>query len=467
MGSDARSAMAQTPKEKLFRRLIRSANPLFLLERMRANGFWPYGVPLPPDPPEEIAERRALEKEVAELSAERATIVDPDAALCAERKRRWEESKKRRAEAKASRESARAERRAAWEKERAGALVHAGRGVSAGLAGRSCDEARLASRGLPPLRDAVELACALGIPLSRLRWLTFHRASATLVHYHRFEIPKKGGGMRAISAPKPALAIAQQWVRSAILERLEVEPEAHGFVRDRSILTNAAPHVGQPVVVNMDVRDFFPSITFRRVKGLFGRLGYGEQVATLLALLCTEPPRAAARVDGRLFHVAIGERCLPQGACTSPAITNALCRRLDRRLRALAARHGYAYTRYADDLTFSGPRDGVGRLLQHVRFVLGDEGFTEHERKTRVMGRGRRQEVTGLTVNTRPGVARGAVRELRAILTNAARHGLQSQNRDSHPHFAAYLRGRIEYVSMADPTKRAPLLAALDRALDR
>ena len=163
-----------------------------------------------------------------------------------------------------------------------------------------------------------------------------------------------------------------------------------------------------------------------------------------------------ATLDGKTYHVALGPACCPQGACTSPAITNALCRKLDRRLDGLARRHGFAYTRYADDLTFSGdtPRS-VGRLLRSVRSIVQAEGLTEHPRKTRVMRRGGRQEVTGLTVNDRPKVSREELRTLRAILHNAARLGLESQNRDGLPDFAAHLRGRVEYACMVDPD-RAP-----------
>jgi hypothetical protein len=255
--------------------------------------------------------------------------------------------------------------------------------VSAGLHGTKSDEQALVARGLPVLHDSQGLAKALGIPLSRLRWLTYHRRGATLVHYHRFEIPKKGGGMRAISAPKPGLAAAQQWVRGAILERLTVEPEAHGFVRERSIVTNATPHARRAVVVNLDVKDFFPSLTFRRVKGLFHSLGYGEHVSTVLALLCTEPPRLGATVDTKLYHVALGERCLPQGACTSPAITNAICRASIVASPDSAARHGFRVHALRRRLTFSGEdAAAVGRLLRSVRAILTEEGLDEHPQKT-------------------------------------------------------------------------------------
>src|SRR5262249_13182672 len=136
------------------------------------------------------------------------------------------------------------------------------------------------------------------------------------------------------------------------------------------------PHVKKKVVCNLDLEDFFPSITFARVRGLFHRLGYSPEVATLLALLSTEPPRVKAELDEKHYFIAVGERALPQGACTSPAITNLVCRRLDARLAGVAKKWGFAYTRYADDLTFSGDAvKDVGALLWGVRRILASEGF--------------------------------------------------------------------------------------------
>jgi retron-type reverse transcriptase len=462
--------MADDEKAKLYRR-ISGARHHVVLERMRVHGFWPAGQGLPPAPPEEVEERKKIDAEVGALrarSAGKGPLVDAEEELKKERKRRWEESKKRRSEKKKLREARAAERRAAWAAEKKDLLVHAGEGVSGGLQELVSDVEALTKRGLPVLHTPTELAAAIGIPISRLRWLTFHRRGATLVHYHRYGIPKKTGGIRAISAPKPALARAQQWVLGQILARLAAEPEAHGFVPGRSIVSNAAPHVNKAVVVNLDLKDFFPTLTFARVKGLFVAFGYGEAVATCLALLCTEPPRVAVDLDGRAISVAIGARVLPQGACTSPAITNLACRRLDRRLAGVARKYGFSYTRYADDLTFSRDAgDGVGGLLRAVRAILADEGFAEHPEKTHVMRRGRRQEVTGVTVNEKTGVSRAELRELRAILHNAARFGLASQNRHDHPHFAAYLRGRVAYVTMVDPSKREQLQVALANALER
>jgi retron-type reverse transcriptase len=459
-------------KKKLYYLLVTQGMPAAILERMRLHGFWPTGVEVPPDPPDEAKERAALEGELAQLAKRGATLKDPDKALAEERIRRWQESKQRRAEKKKAREAELQKRRAAWHEAQKQTIVHAGRGVSGrlsaktGQAPRATNTAALLQRGLPILESSTELAQALGMTLARLRWLTYHRRCAALVHYHRYGIPKKTGGIRHISAPKQSLAQAQRWVHEQILEKLTTEAPAHGFVKTRNVVSNALPHVNKKIVVNLDLRDFFPSVTFRRVQGLFHKLGYGDHVATVLALLCTEPPRVATELDGKVFYVALSERVLPQGACTSPAITNALCRRLDRRLAGIARRYQAAYTRYADDLTFSVDDDKVvAPLLSRVRAVIRSEGFAEHEDKTHVMRRSRRQEVTGVVVNVRPTLSREERRELRAILHNAARHGLESQNREGRADFAAYLQGRVAYLCMVDPKRAEQYRAALAQAL--
>jgi RNA-directed DNA polymerase len=460
--------MNDDEKSKLLRQLA-SASSFLVLDRMRLHGFWPKGEGLPPDPPDEASARTAILAEIQNLHREGAGagLQGIERALREERLRRWEESKARRAKAKALRQAREAERRAAWRTAKAQTIVHVGTGYSEGLEDTQSNEAALRAYGLPVLHTAADVAASAGISLPKLRWLTFHRRGSALVHYHRYSIPKKTGGMRAISAPKAALADLQLWVLSRILEKLPLEAEAHGFVRGRSILTNAAPHVQKRIVVNVDLKDFFPTVTFRRVKGYFRRLGYSEHVATLLALICTEPPRVPVAFNRKTLYVAIGERVLPQGACTSPMLTNLLCRRLDRRLAGLAKGTGFSYSRYADDLTFSADReDRTAQLMRGIRSIVEDEGFVEHPSKTKVMRRGRRQEVTGLTVNDKLGVSRTEVRTLRALLHNATTLGLASQNRKGHPNFEAHLRGRIAFIAMVDAERGAALRAQLNRVLE-
>jgi RNA-directed DNA polymerase len=374
----------------------------------------------------------------------------------ARRKREAEERKKRRVEEIARR--------------KAEDIVYLGRGVSAGLSDRRADIEKLGAMHLPVLSSPADLARALGISVPRLRFLAFHSEAAERTHYAYFEVPKRSGGTRKLSAPLPSLKKAQLWILKNVLEPLAIESPAHGFVRGRSTVSNAAPHLGRDVIVNLDLEEFFPTITFRRVRGLFARLGYSPAVATLLGLLSTEPPREKVLYDGEPYWVAVGERRLPQGAPTSPAISNQIAKKLDRRLTGMATKLGWTYTRYADDLTFSaaaGKRGEIGRLMAKVRHVVQDEGFRLHRTKGRVQRRGRRQTVTGVVVNgTRPRVPREEVRRLRAILFEAKKTGLAAQNRDDHPHFEAHLRGKIAYVMMIDRPKGIALKAALDAVID-
>ena len=125
------------------------------------------------------------------------------------------------------------------------------------------------------------------------------------------------------------------------------------------LFSNAKPHVGQDVVVNLDFKDFFPTLTFKRVKGAFRNLGYSEHNAIILAALCTEPDQDQVKMDGVTYFVDKGERLLPQGAPTSPILTNIICFKMDKRLEGLAKRYGFTYSRYADDLTFSASGESV------------------------------------------------------------------------------------------------------------
>jgi hypothetical protein len=371
-------------------------------------------------------------------------------------------------ELKAEAEERRKLRKEAWRAYKANHIVHLGDGIFWSDAGGpdkwdlANAEERAAENELPPLDSPQQLAEALGLTVARLRWLAYHRDAATRLHYRRFVIPKRGGGERAIWAPLPTLKAAQHWVLRNIAEKLPVHGAAHGFLPGRSTLTNAAAHTDARVVVKMDVKEFFPTVTLKRVKGIFRKAGYREQVATLLALLCTEAPREVVEQDGKTYYVSLGPRCLPQGAPTSPALTNALCLRLDRRLSGLAKWLGWRYTRYADDLTFSLPaahqgKPHLGTLLGLVRRVVEAEGFRIHPDKTRVHRRGGRQQVTGLVINGAgaPRVPRALRRQLRAAAHNLSR-GKQLREGET----MAGLLGYAAYVYMTDSKAGAKLLAA-------
>ncbi len=363
-------------------------------------------------------------------------------------------------------------RREAWQAYRANHIVYLGDGVfwkdAPGPDRWDLDHAeeRAAENELPPLDSPPQLAEALGLTIARLRWLAFHRDAATHIHYRRFVIPKRGGGQRAIWAPLPQLKAAQHWILRNIAEKLPVHGAAHGFLPGRSTLTNASVHTSARILVKLDVKDFFPTVTLARVKGIFRKAGYREQVATLLALLCTESPREVVELQGQTYFVALGTRCLPQGAPTSPALTNTLCLRLDRRLSGLAQRLGWRYTRYADDLTFSLPSGHqgppkVGALMGLVKRVVGSEGFALHPDKTRVHRPGGRQQVTGLVVNGDgpPRVPRALRRQLRAAL-----HNLQQGKPLQDGETIARLAGYAAYVHMTNKESGEKLFALLEKS---
>jgi RNA-directed DNA polymerase len=329
------------------------------------------------------------------------------------------------------------------------------------------DEARVRRLDLPALRDERALAAWLGLPLARLRWFTHDRPADKTWHYVRYVVPKRNGGQRVILAPKRELKALQRRVLAELVARIPVASAAHGFVSGRSIATNARPHVGQRVVVGLDLKDFFPSITFQRVRGVFIAHGYSYAVASALALLCTEYDREPFDREGEQFYISVGPRHLVQGAPTSPALANLVAWRLDRRLMGLAARYGFSYTRYADDLTFSGDNAAaIGRLLTHVKRIIADERFVLNDAKTRVARRARRQVVTGLVVNDQVAAPRQLRRRLRAMLHNARQSGLEAQQRTPRGSGAAYVRGLIAFVNAVNPRHAAPLQAALQRVAD-
>ncbi|MBD9584669.1 RNA-directed DNA polymerase [Delftia sp. DLF01] len=485
----------QPTRAEIYERIKASSKQEVILDEMQRLGFWPKGEGQPQLAAAHIQREGELQRELAELRQQIAVRQNPERALRQMRKERMQKALAQREETKRRQAQERHDKALAWHAKRATHVGYLGPGVSAALQGpqageappaagerRQADPQRLARHGLPELADAAQLADAMGITVAELRFLGFHREVARTHHYHSFTLPKKTGGERLISAPMPRLKRAQYWVLDNILAKVPAHDAAHGFLAGRSIVSNATPHAGHDVVINLDVKDFFPSIAFGRIKGVFRHLGYGEAMATLLALLCSENRAQAWQVDGEKLFVGgkARERVLPQGAPTSPMLTNLLCRRLDRRLLGLARQLGFVYTRYADDLTFSASgeaaRDNVGRLLGRVRWILRDEGFTPHPDKERVMRKGRRQEVTGLVVNAdKPGVSRETRRRLRAALHRATQASAGKpahwQGQAAQP---SQLLGLAQFVYQVDPVQGGPLLgqarqltrSPIDRAND-
>jgi len=313
------------------------------------------------------------------------------------------------------------------------------------------DEAQLARYGLPRWRSEADLAAALGISLGRLHHYSIHRERDQAPHYVTYGIKKRSGGLRIIHAPKTRLKAILRTLNRELVSKLPVSEHAHGFRRAHSVKTGAAPHVAKAVLLRLDLRDFFPSVTVVRVRGLLIALGYGYPVAATLAVLMTEALRQPVEVDGKRFFVPVRPRTCVQGAPTSPGLCNAIVQRMDRRLAGLAKKHGFAYTRYADDLTFSGPsRREAHRLRRAAERVIAEEGFQVNADKTRLMTRGGRQLVTGVTVNAVLGLSRKKRRRIRAMLHQAAGAGVDPRRR-------AELEGLLAWVHMLNPAQAQAL----------
>ncbi len=458
-------------RQELYERIRASSKQEVIHEEMMRLGFWPRATPPPSLPPERQRRSDELTRQLQQLQTQYAQRHNLAALRRQALKQRLEASRARRQETKANRERERLERALAWQRFKAQDIVYLGPGVSAGLEDRGCDAAKLARFGLPWLHKAQAIAIAMDISVAELRFLSFARDVSHTSHYVRFAIPKKRGGVRLIAAPMPRLKRAQRWILDNLLVKIPLHDAAHGFVPQRSIVSNARPHVGADLVINLDLKDFFPSITFPRVKGAFQWMGYGEAPATILALLCTSAPTTTIEADGQRYEVATGPRHLPQGAPSSPALTNIICYHLDRRLAGLAASLGFTYTRYADDLTFSArgeaARGNVQAILASARRIITDEGLVVHPDKTRVLRRGRQQEVTGVIVNEKLNVDRATLRRFRATLRQVELDGPAGKTWGDHPDLLAAMAGYASFVFMVNPERGAPLLTRVHALQNR
>lgn len=254
----------------------------------------------------------------------------------------------------------------------------------------------------------------------------------------------------------PNLKQAQHWILTNILNKLEIHEAAHGFCQKRSIITNATPHVGADVVINFDLKDFFPSISYKRVKGLFQSFGYSEAAATIFALLCTAADVEKLQLDGKTYYVAPGDRHLPQGSPASPAISNLLCRRLDKRLTGMAENLGFRYTRYADDLTFSASGERlrhICNILKRVESIITHEGLVINQDKTRILRNSRQQEVTGVVVNEKLSVCRKTLKKFRATLYQIEKEGIEGKSWGNSTNLLAAITGFANFVTMVNPEK--------------
>jgi RNA-directed DNA polymerase len=332
---------------------------------------------------------------------------------------------------------------------------------------------------LPELASAADLAHWLNLSPRYLEWFadvegyrSAARSEATRHYTYRW-VPKRSGRSRLIEAPKQLLKGIQRKILSDILDKVTPHDCAHGFRRGRSCLTGAQLHAGEDIVITMDLADFFASVPVRAVHGLFRSLGYPWEVTRLLTGLCSTVTPAelfdalpAEQQPSRETRDRFLQGHLPQGAPTSPALANLCVRRLDCRLDGLAQHLGAGYSRYGDDLAFSGDADFAARrggFLKLATAICAEEGFAINRRKTRIMRRSDRQRVTGIVVNDHINVPRPEYDRLKAILHNCMRHGPAAQNRDDHSDFRAHLDGRVTWVENVNPHRGLKLRLLFER----
>jgi RNA-directed DNA polymerase len=281
-----------------------------------------------------------------------------------------------------------------------------------------------------PIVTAHDAARYFGVGIGKLSYALYKAPEAQ--RYVAFEIPKRSGGMRQIYSPNGLIRDLQTRLAPVLHETYAAHPAAHGFIKERSILTNAKLHVGQRYVLNVDLEDFFPSVNFGRVRGIFMAPPFklGPAAASVFAQLCTH------------------RNGLPQGAPTSPPLSNFSAAQLDRSLGRLAKENGVRYSRYADDITFStnqqtfpvaiavssqGEGGGVGvRAGEALERAVIASGFSINHKKVRLQRRDQRQSVTGVSVNTKANVQRRRIRRIRAMLHAWEKHGLEAAAREHY-----------------------------------
>ncbi|MBI1345341.1 RNA-directed DNA polymerase [bacterium] len=333
----------------------------------------------------------------------------------------------------------------------------------------------LVRRGLPVFQTPDELAAWLNVPVNRLAWLAYRCTRGNLPgvsqsHYVYTWKPKRTYGYRLIESPKASLKTVQRQILTEILDHLLVSEAAHGFRKEHSILTNAQLHVNAAVVVKFDLSDFYLTVRSGRITNLLRRVGYSREVAIWLTRLTTStiPGNLPPPPTNPIVMWNYRQRHLPQGAPSSPALANLVAYRLDQRLLGLAKSFGANYTRYADDLTFSGDESFAAALrafIPLVEAIIRRERFQSNNAKRQILRRHQRQIVAGVVVNEKPNFCRKDFDRLKAILHRCVTQGPAAQNRDQIEDFAAHLRGRIAHVRQLNP-QRALKLESLFQRID-
>lgn len=317
--------------------------------------------------------------------------------------------------------------------------------------------AKLEDKHLPVIYDSHHLAYLLDMSYDDLNALSLKRSA----YYKYYTIRKRAGGRRRILAPFSNLKRIQRWILENILDKVETPECVTGFVHGRSIFDNAKPHENKAYILKLDLKNFFESISSKRVYGLFLTFGYGKQLSYDLARLCT-----TEIVEKKLQDLGDDERAcfeplsayeegfLVQGAPSSPSIANKIAYKLDKRLQALADKHASTYTRYADDITFSADRRESLPDIGVVQRIIESEGFVLNPDKVGIYSNRNHQEVTGLLIDEHVRVSSRYKRDILRHIHFCKRYGVKGHLNRVCPdktNFQQWLYGRICFVYSIEP----------------
>ncbi|WP_315112539.1 retron St85 family RNA-directed DNA polymerase [Clostridium intestinale] len=289
----------------------------------------------------------------------------------------------------------------------------------------------LYEKDLPIIYDQYHLSLLVGYQYEYI----LGASNSSKDFYRKFNIPKKNGGVRNICEPLPSLKEIQHWILKEILYKLDVSKFAKAYVKGRSIKENARFHRNQKIVVTLDIRDFFPSIKIFKVIDIFKNIGYNDAVAVMLANLCCL------------------KQSLPQGAPTSAALSNLVMMEVDKQVAVYTECHKIRYTRYADDLTFSGDFE-INELISHVKLILKSNGFRVNNKKTRKLYNYRRQIVTGIVTNKKLQVSKKVRKDLRQQMYYIQRFGLNShleRTKNKKKNYLEHLLGITNFILFINP----------------
>ncbi len=292
----------------------------------------------------------------------------------------------------------------------------------------------------------------LSLLLGRSRLFLASVINSNSNHYRTFKIPKRSGGIREITAPYPALLECQYWIYENILKTIKIHPSAQGFTLDKSIITNSLFHVNQKQFLKIDLKNFFPSIKINRIITVFKQLGYPNKVSFYLARICCYNDE------------------LPQGAPTSPILSNIIAKQLDNRLLSFSKKMNLRYTRYADDLAFSG--DNINpKHLSYITGIIEDAGFEVNNEKTILQQHDGKRILTGISIaGTKLKIPRNYKRQLKQEIHFVREYGLTShilKLKIRHPNYLHSLIGKVNFWLSVEPenifaTKSLEYLKSLD-----